>query len=404
MKILVINSGSSSLKYKLIEMISETVIVEGVCEKIGSPTSILRQTLNGKKQVTKNVSGIKNHKDAFKCIEDALLDKNIGAITSLKEISAVGHRVVHGGDFFKIPALINDEAIEKIKKLTKLAPLHNPAHLSGILACKVLLGDSIPQVAVFDTSFYKTLPPKAYMFALPYKFYEKYNIRKYGFHGTSHKYVSERYTEITGNKSAKIISCHLGNGSSITAIKNGEAIETSMGLTPLGGLMMGTRSGSVDPSAILHIANNEHMTVHQMNKMLNQFSGLLGVSGVSSDDREISKAEHEGNERAKLAHEMMTYQISKFIGAYIVALQGCDSIIFTGGIGEHQWEHREKICDSLNFMGIEIDKAINKSISDNTQGKINEIKISTPNSKVEVWVISTNEELEIARETKKLLF
>ena len=306
---------------------------------------------------------------------------------------------MHGGENFKKPALINDAVISEIESLIPLAPLHNPAHLSGILACKEIFGDTIPQVAVFDTSFYSSLPKKSYMFPIPYKYYEKYHIRKYGFHGTSHKYVSKRYEILTKNHDAKIISCHLGNGSSITAIHAGVAVETSMGLSPLGGVMMGTRSGSIDPSVVLRIAQHENMTVSEMSDLLNNESGLFGVSGVGSDDREILKAEQNGNPRAKLAHEMMIYQISQFIGAYTVVLQGCNVIIFTGGIGENQWIHRKNICKNLEFIGVYIDDRLNESA---IFGE--ETKISSMDSKIEVWVIPTNEEMEIAQETMNLLF
>lgn len=400
MNILVLNSGSSSLKYKLIEMTTRRVVSKGICEKIGEEESLIKQTNFNGKQLQKTVANVKNHKDAFRCIEQTLTDSEFGVIKCFeKEISAVGHRIVHGGEHFKEPALITNEVISEIKSLIPLAPLHNPSHLSGILACAELLGKKIPQVAVFDTSFYSDLAPKAYMFPVPYKYYEKYHIRKYGFHGTSHKYVSNRHLDLTKNPKAKIISCHLGNGSSITAIDSGKAIETSMGLTPLGGIMMGTRSGSIDPSVILQIAQYENLNVDEINNLLNKKSGLLGISEVGSDDREILAAEKQGNPKAKLAHEMMVYQISQFIGAYNVVLQGCDSIIFTGGIGENQWIHRKNICKNLEFMGVEIDDSLNKSA---VSGK--ETEISSKNSKIKVWVIPTNEEMEIALETMDLLF
>lgn len=399
MNILVLNSGSSSLKYKLIEIKTEKTIATGICEKIGEPESLIRQENFDGKKFFKNISGINNHTDAFKCIQMFLTNPKSGVIKSFDEISAVGHRVVHGGENFKKPALINDAVISEIESLIPLAPLHNPAHLSGILACKEIFGDTIPQVAVFDTSFYSSLPKKSYMFPIPYKYYEKYHIRKYGFHGTSHKYVSKRYEILTKNHDAKIISCHLGNGSSITAIHAGVAVETSMGLSPLGGVMMGTRSGSIDPSVVLRIAQHENMTVSEMSDLLNNESGLFGVSGVGSDDREILRAEQNGNPRAKLAHEMMIYQISQFIGAYTVVLQGCNVIIFTGGIGENQWIHRKNICKNLEFIGVYIDDRLNKSA---IFGE--ETKISSIDSKIEVWVIPTDEEMEIAQETMNLLF
>lgn len=399
MNILVLNSGSSSLKYKLIEIKTEKTITTGICEKIGEPKSLIRQNNFDGRNFRKSISGINNHTDAFKCIQMFLTNPESGVIKSFDEISAVGHRVVHGGENFKEPALINDDVISEIESLIPLAPLHNPAHLSGILACRELLGDAIPQVAVFDTSFYSSLPKKSYMFPIPYKYYEKYHIRKYGFHGTSHKYVSKRYEILTKNHDAKIISCHLGNGSSITAIHAGVAVETSMGLSPLGGVMMGTRSGSIDPSVVLRIAQHENMTAAEMSNLLNNESGLFGISGVGSDDREILRAEQNGNPKAKLAHEMMIYQISQFIGAYTVVLQGCDVIIFTGGIGENQWIHRKNICKNLEFMGVRINDRLNESAV-----FAEETKISSTDSKIEVWVIPTNEEMEIAQETMNLLF
>lgn len=399
MKILVLNSGSSSLKYQLIDMENDKLLAKGICEEIGSKESPIKQvTLNGK-QINKTINNVSNHKKAFAHIENMLLDKDFGVIKDISEIEAVGHRVVHGGEHFKGPALINDEVIEKIESLVPLAPLHNPAHLAGIRACREMLGEDIPQVAVFDTSFYFDIPEKAYMFAVPYEYYEKYHIRKYGFHGTSHKYVSQKCCEISSKDfpKTKIISCHLGNGSSITAISNGKAIETSMGLTPLGGIMMGTRSGSLDPSVILYIGEKESLGAKEMGDILNKHSGLLGISGVSNDDRAILKASNEGNRRAALAHEMMVYQITQFIGAYIAVMQGCEVLIFTGGIGENQWMHREGICNNLAFMGVKIDKEVNKNTILGKEGKI-----STSDSKIDVFVIPTNEELAIAHDTLSL--
>ncbi len=400
--ILVLNSGSSSLKFQLINMQNEQVLAKGVCEKIGALKSIIRhKNLNGE-EINSEVSGIDNHEKAFEHIEKMLLDEKTGAIENISQIHAVGHRVVHGGTYFKSPAIIDSKVIKKIENLAPLAPLHNPAHVLGIKACQEMLGKSVPQVAVFDTSFYFDLPQKAYMFAIPYKYYEKYGIRKYGFHGTSHEFVMKRYLKIIGTtknqNDLKIISCHLGNGSSITAIKNNKAVETSMGLTPMGGIMMGTRSGSLDPSVLLHIAKNESLTIDEINNILNKQSGLLGVSQICNDYRTILQAESEGNEKAKLAHEMMIYQITQYIGAYTAILKGCDAIIFTGGIGENQWVLRERICENLGFMGLKFDKKINKETA---LGK--EAKISTKDSKVDVFVVPTNEELSIARSTFELL-
>lgn len=401
MNIFVLNSGGSSLKYKLIEMNEKKVLAKGICEKIGEPESVLKQTtyLNND-EYSQTICKKIDHKEAFKYIKSALTDRKHGIIKSFDEVSAVGHRVVHGGEYFKKPAIIDDDVIAKIGMLSELAPLHNPVHLSGILACRELLDEKIPQVAVFDTSFYSDIPEKAYIFPIPYKYYEKYHVRKYGFHGTSHKYVSNRVYSATKTRknNLKIISCHLGNGSSITAISNGKAVDTSMGLTPLGGIIMGTRSGSIDPSVVLHIAAKENMGVKEMNKMLNKESGLLGISQISGDDREIIKAENNGDKLASLAHKIMVYQISQYIGAYNVVLQGFDTLIFTGGIGENQPVHRKNICKNLEFLGVYIDDYLNETA---VLGK--EMKISKNDSKIDVWVIPTNEEMEIAEETADLL-
>ena len=400
MKILVLNSGSSSLKYQLIDMDSDEMLAKGRCEKIGSSENLFWQITKSGKEIHKKIFNITDHKKAFEYIENMLLSKEYGIIKSIDEIDAVGHRVVHGGEYFKSPALINEDVISKIREFIPLAPLHNPAHLLGILACMELLGNNIPQVAVFDTSFYYSLPEKSYMFPIPYEYYEKYHIRKYGFHGTSHKYVSKRMCELFNKdfEKCKIISCHLGNGSSITAINNGKAIETSMGLTPLGGIMMGTRSGSIDPSVILQICKNESLNFDEINSILNKKSGVLGVSGIGSDDREVYKAGQFGNKRAKLAHEMLVYQLTQYIGAYNTILKGTDAIIFTGGIGENQWMHREKVCENLEFMGVKIDKEENKKMVSHKEGII-----SQKDSEIEVFVVPTNEELAIARETLNLL-
>lgn len=398
--ILVLNSGSSSLKYQLINMENEKMLAKGICEKIGYDDSAVHQWIHGKQVISKNVGCIKNHKEAFVYIEKMLLHESSGVIKDISQIDAVGHRVVHGGEYFKEPVIIDNRVVEEIKTLIPLAPLHNGAHVAGIEACKILLGDTVPQVAVFDTSFYFDLPEKAYMFPVPYEYYKKYHIRKYGFHGTSHKFVCGRCCEISGKNfnKEKIISCHMGNGSSITAVKNGKAVDTSMGLTPLGGIMMGTRSGTLDPSVVLRMAQCESLSFEEINEILNKKSGVLGISGISSDDRAVIEASKQGNYRAKLAHEMMIYQITNYIGAYTAVLGGCDSIIFTGGIGENQWIHREKICSNLKFMGVKIDSKLNKNIVAGKEGKI-----SLKNSSVDVFVVPTNEELAIARETLSFL-
>lgn len=397
MIILVINSGSSSLKYQLINMKNEVALVKGICEKIGSEISTIRHEIFDGRLIEKKLYNIKTHKQAFNYIINLFLDIKCGVIKELSEISAIGHRVVHGGKYFESSALINDEVVNKIKDLIALAPLHNQVNLETILICKKIFSSKITQVAVFDTSFYSEIPPKAYMFAIPYEYYEKYSIKKYGFHGMSHKYVSEKCAEIVGRNLSdlKIITCHLGNGSSITAIDRGKVIDTSMGLTPIGGIMMGTRCGSLDPSIVTLIGEKEQLSVSQISEVLNKKSGLLGISGVSNDDREIIEAIDNGNKRAILAHEMMDYQIIKYIGAYAAAMNGCDAIVFTAGIGENQWCHRKVICENLSFMGINLDQELNEKAILGVQGRI-----SSKDSKVGVFVIGTNEELVIARETK----
>ncbi len=397
MKILVINSGSSSLKYQLIDMNNEKVLAKGLCEKIGETNSNFKhKTFDGRE--FEKLINMSNHKEAFVEVKNILINKEYGVLDDLSEISAVGHRIVQGGSLFKDSVIIDDDVISKIESLIPLAPLHNAAHLHGILACKEVL--NVTQVAVFDTSFHSTMPPKAYMFALPYEYYEKYNIRRYGFHGTSHRYVSKRCAELMGKdiESLKIITCHIGNGSSITAINGGKVLDTSMGLTPLDGIMMGTRCGTIDPSVVTYIAEKENLSFSEIDDIMNKKSGLLGISGISNDDREVIKAANEGNQRAILAHEMLRYQMTKIIGSYIAALQGCDAIVFTAGVGENQWPHREAVCENLAFLGLEIDKDINRNTVLGKEGKI-----SKDSSKISVYVIPTNEELVIARDTKKLL-
>ncbi len=317
----------------------------------------------------------------------------------MSEISAVGHRVVQGGAIFHKSELVNDEVIAGIESLIPLAPLHNSANVQGVKACIEVLGKDVPQVVVFDTSFHATMPPKAYMYAIPYEYYEKHHIRRYGAHGTSHRYVSNRVAEIMGKdiKDLKIISCHIGNGSSITAIDGGVVIDTTMGLTPLDGFMMGTRTGTLDPSVVTFLGEQEHLSLEELDSILNKKSGLLGISGVSSDDRDVSKAEAEGNERAHLAHEMLVYQIQKFIGSYVAALGGVDVITFTAGLGENQFDLRERVCKGLKVFGVDFDHEANDGLC----GK--EALISTPDSKVKVYVVPTNEELVIARDTKAIV-
>lgn len=399
MMILVINAGSSSLKYQLFDMDHEKVLCKGNCERIGLDKSIIGHKTSDGKQIEKEVV-MQNHKDAFMQVNAMLTDAEYGVIENASEITAVGHRVVQGGARFSKSELVTPEVIEGIRDLIPLAPLHNAGHVQAIEACLEVFGDKIPQVVVFDTAFHSTMPPKAYIYPLPYEYYEKYHIRRYGFHGTSHRYVSNRYAEITGKslEGTKIISCHLGNGSSITAIENGKVIDTSMGLTPLDGFMMGTRCGTLDPSVVTYIEEKENLTPQQMSDILNKKSGLLGISGVSSDDRDVTKAADEGNERAILAHDILQYEIKKFIGGYYVALGGCDAMIFTAGLGENQAHHREAICEQLACFGVKIDKEINNQT---IRGK--EAKISTDDSKIDVYVIPTNEELVIARDTQEIV-
>ena len=399
MKILVINAGSSSLKYQLIDMENEQMLCKGNCERIGMPGGIFTHKTEDGRELKKNVNML-DHAAAFMQVKNALIDEEYGVIKQLDEVAAVGHRIVQGGSLFHESVLVDEKVIEDIESLIPLAPLHNKAHVQGIRACREVFGEEVPEVVVFDTSFHATMPPKAYMFNVPYEYYEKYAVRRYGFHGTSHRYVSHRCAQLMNRdiKSMKMITCHLGNGSSITAIDGGKVIDTSMGLTPLDGFMMGSRTGTLDPSVVTFIMEKEHLTPSEMDQILNKKSGLLGISGVSSDDRDVTKARNEGNERAKLAQDILEYQISKFIGGYLVALGGCDAIVFTAGVGENQASHRAAVCDYLAFLGVKIDPAQNE---ETVRGK--EGKISTPDSSMEVYVIPTNEELVIARDTKALV-
>lgn len=395
MKIFVVNAGSSSLKYQLIDMENETVLAKGLCERIGVTGAISHKAADGRKYEAE--TPMPTHSEAFEAVVYAMTKSDAKVIDSFDEISAIGHRIVQGGAIFKNSCLITDDVLSKISDLGVMAPLHNPAHVLAIKACVKTFGDKIPQVAVFDTSFHQTMPPKAYMYALPYKYYEEYAVRKYGAHGTSHHFVSDRVAvlENKDKKDLKIITCHLGNGCSITAIKNGECIDTSMGFTPLDGFMMGTRSGSLDPSALTYIAEKENLSPADINRICNKESGMFGISGVSNDNRDIGAAAESGNERAKLAVDMQRYQILKFVGQYIAAMNGVDAICFTGGIGENDPELREYVCENLKFLNVEIDSDLNK-----LRGK--EIKISTENSGVDIFVIPTNEELAIARDTLEI--
>lgn len=394
MKIFVVNAGSSSLKYQLIDMENEQVLCKGLCERIGVSGEITHKAADGR--VYKAEIAMPTHTEAFAAVVYALTESEAKVIDSFDEVSAIGHRTVQGGVDFNNSCLITPEVIEKMQEWSVLAPLHNPANILGIEACIKTFGKDIPQVAVFDTSFHQTMEPKAYMYALPYEYYEKYKIRKYGFHGTSHRFVGNRAIELLGKKNSKIITCHLGNGCSITAIKDGKCVDTTMGLTPLDGFMMGTRTGTLDPSAITYIAEKENLSPKDIDRICNKESGVYGISGVSNDNRDVEAAANAGNERAKLAIEMQRYQILKFVGSYIAAMNGVDAIVFTGGIGENDSKLREYVCENLGFAGVEIDKEKNT-----IRGK--EVKISTDNSKVNVYIIPTNEELAIARDTLAII-
>lgn len=394
-KILVVNAGSSSLKYELIDMDGEKVLAKGLCDRIGPGGHIKHTTADGRK-LEADIP-MPTHAEAFDAFMSAMTGEEYGVIRSLDEITAVGHRIVQGGAIFKESCLVNDTVIDEIEALGELAPLHNPAHVLGIRACVKCLGKDVPQVVVFDTSFHATMPPKAYMFAMPYEYYSEYKVRKYGAHGTSHRYVSGRCAEIMGRKDLKIITCHLGNGCSISAVRDGKCVDTSMGLTPLDGMMMGTRSGAVDPSAVLYIMEKKGLTPAQMSTILNKQSGALAISGVSNDNRDICAAAAAGNERAILSRDMQNYHIIKLIGSYAAAMDGVDAIVFTGGIGENSSETRSDVCKSLTYLGVDIDYELDKTV----HGR--EVELSTPASKVKVYVIPTEEELMIARDTLALI-
>ncbi len=396
MKVLVINAGSSSLKYQLIDMDTENVMAKGLCERIGIEGSKLTHTPQGADKVVIE-KAMPNHGVAIKLVLDALTDKNHGVIADMSEISAVGHRVVHGGEYFSGSVLITEELKKVVTACNPLAPLHNPANLTGIAACEEAM-PGVPNVAVFDTAFHQTMPKKAYMYAIPYEYYEKYKIRKYGFHGTSHNYVAHRVAEMMGKpiEDLKIITCHLGNGSSIAAVDCGKVVDTSMGFTPLDGLVMGTRSGSIDPAVIPFLAKNEGLSVDEIDSILNKKSGVLGVSGVSSDFRDLSAAAAEGNERAELALDMFIHSVKGYIGRYASIMGGVDVITFAGGVGENDIATRAKILADHEFMGVKIDLEKNKVRGD-------EAEISAADSKIKVFVVPTDEEMTIARDTKRIV-
>ncbi len=396
MKILVLNCGSSSIKYQLFDMTEKKCMVKGVVEKIGLIGTFMQQK-NNKNIKIRIDKEIPDHQRGIEEILRLIINPEFGSLDSYDEINAVGHRVVHGGEKFVDHILINDEVIKQIEDLNSLAPLHNPQNLKGITSAKQVLPD-VPQVAVFDTAFHQTMPPHSYMYPLPYSIYVKDQVRRYGFHGASHYFVSNKAYELLGldKSNSKIITCHLGNGASIAAIENGNSVDTSMGMTPVEGLMMGTRIGDIDAGALIHIMNTEEMNLSDLNTMINKQSGLLGVSGISSDMRDIHKAISKGGDRAKLAYDMFIYRIRKYIGAYIAVMNGIDALIFTGGIGENDWDVRRDVCKGFDYIGLKFNEELNDEMRET------EAILSLDDSKVAVAVIPTNEELVIADETYKL--
>ncbi len=402
MKVLVLNSGSSSLKFQLIDMMNENMLCKGTIERIGEEIDTEEENISytvADNKIKFNRE-VKDHAAAINTVMWLLVESEGAVIKSFAEVDAIGHRVVQGGDKYTKSVLIDDKVVADLESLIPLAPLHNPANIEGYKACREIIGPDVPQVAVFDTAFHSTMPQKAYMYAVPYEYYEKYSVRKYGFHGTSHKYISQRCAEYMHEDitKLKLITCHIGNGASITAVKNGKCVDTSMGFTPLDGFMMGTRSGGVDPSVVTYIEQKLNMSPEEMDEILNKESGVKAISGISSDDRDISKAQKEGDERATLAHEMQAYQIAKYIGSYAAAMNGADAIVFTGGIGENGFWLRSKVCSYLGYLGVKIDEKLNE----NTVGGA-EAELTSSNDKVRVFVLSTNEEVMIARDTKEIV-
>ncbi len=397
MKILVLNCGSSSIKYKLYDMEGEKVLAQGGVERIGLDGAFIKVTLPSgeKRQIMHDMP---DHKEGVNVVFKALLDPEMGALKSLDEIDAVGHRIVQGGDKFNQSVLVDKSVEEGIEELCDLAPVHNAGHLKGIRAVDALMPKT-PQVVVFDNAFHSTMPDYAYLYAIPYELYEKYHVRRYGFHGTSHRYVSKRVCEILGLDQAdsKVVTCHIGNGASIAAVLNGKVVDTSMGLTPLAGVMMGSRSGDIDPSAVTYLMEKLNMSPHEMSEFLNKKSGVLGITGISSDMRDVEAAANEGNERAVLALKMYAYRVKKYIGSYAAAMGGVDAVVFTAGVGENQTGLRADICRGLEFLGIEIDEAVNATV----RGR--EAVISSPSSRVKVVVVPTDEEIVIARDTQALV-
>lgn len=399
MKILVINAGSSSIKYQLIDMNGEVVLAKGQADRIGIEGGNFKQKVDGRADYKLDIH-MNNHAEAIKLVLDTLTSKENGVIGSLSEISAVGHRVLHGGEKFSGSVIINDGVIAAIEECCELGPLHNPHNLTGIRACEKMM-PGVPQVAVFDTGFHQTMPDYAYLYPLPYKYYEKYHIRRYGFHGTSHRYVSLRAAEMLGKKpeELKIVTCHLGNGSSIAAVKNGKCYDTSMGLTPLEGIIMGTRCGSIDPAIVPLLMKKENLTPDQIDHIMNKESGMLGVSEVTSDNRDIEEGARNGNKRYQLIEAMVVHQLTRYIGGYAAVMGGVDAIVFAGGIGENNPHYRSRVAKNLEFLGVKIDESINEKAKRTSV----EYDISAPDAKVKMLVIPTNEELMIAKDTKELV-
>lgn len=397
MKIIVLNCGSSSIKYQLFDMPAEKVIAKGLVDKIGLEGSLIKHEPEGKDKITIS-KAIANHKEGIETLLEALLDKEYGCLASLEELAGVGHRVVHAGEKFGGSVRISKEVTDALEAMVDLAPLHNPPSLDGIYAINALL-PNIEQAGVFDTAFHQTMPKHSFLYSLPYAMYEKHGVRRYGFHGSSHKFVSQRAAEMLGKKleDINVITCHLGNGASIAAVQKGKCVDTSMGLTPLEGLMMGTRSGDLDLGALFHIINKEDLSIEEANTLVNKKSGVLGISGVSSDMRDVEDAAAEGNEKAALALDMYRYRVKKYIGAYAAAMGGVDAIVFTGGVGENDWVTRENTIEGLGFMGAYINKEVNTNL------RAKETIISTDDSRVQVMIIPTNEELVIARDTYQII-
>ncbi len=398
MKILVINAGSSSLKYQLIDMENENVLAKGICEQIGGKSMFTHKvSADESKNIKSLACEMPDHATAIQVVIDALTSEKNGVIKSMDEIDAVGHRVVHGAEYFSTSVLVDEKVEDAIKACFEWGPLHNPANLTGIKACQAIMKD-VPQVAVFDTGFHQTMPDYAYMYALPYEYYEKYGIRRYGFHGTSHRFVSAKVNELLGNpEHSKIVTCHLGNGSSISAVVDGKCYDTTMGVTPLEGIMMGTRCGSIDPAIVPIIMKKEGLSADDMDNVMNKKSGMLGVCGTS-DNREIEGLSKEGNKKAQLVENMLCHQLTKYIGGYAAAMGGLDAVVFTGGIGENNPHYRQSVCEKLAFMGLKIDCDVNNTLKRGVEGEI-----STPDSSIKAYVVCTDEELMIARDTKEIV-